>query len=343
MKTKGILLVNLGSPDSTTIKDLKRYLGEFLMDKKVLDMPFWKRYLLVHGIILNTRPKKTAEAYKQIWRKEGSPLIIFSELFKARLETKTNIPIALGMRYGSMSIEKAIQELISQNVEEILLIPLYPQYAMSSFETVVEKTKELQEKYFQNITIETLPPFYKEENYIKVMSENLKNHLKGFNYDHILFSYHGIPERHIFITNSSHSQDQLINNKDCCENNPEAKKTCYRSQCFETTKLMTEYLGLDKDSFSISFQSRMLKDPWLKPYTDFELIDLPKKGIKNLAVITPAFVTDCLETLEEIEIRGQESFIESGGEYFKFIPCLNDNDDWTNTVAKWIDIWEKSS
>ncbi len=339
---KGVLLVNLGSPDSTKTKDVRKYLDEFLMDERVIDIPYWKRFLLIKGIILNTRPKKAAEAYKKIWWDEGSPLVVISERFTKKVSQKLDIPVALGMRYGSMTIQNAMQELTSKGVEEVLVIPLYPQYAMSSFETVVEKTKEVNRKYFPSIKMDVLPAFYDNEAYINVMSSNLKQHLEGFDFDHILFSYHGIPERHIFKTDKTNTHGEIITNVDCCENNPESKKTCYRSQCFETTKQMVKTLGLEEGTYSISFQSRMLKDPWLKPYTDFEFERLAKEGKKKLAVLTPAFVADCLETLEEIAIRGKEDFIQAGGENLKHIPCINDNDDWVDVMVEWVEKWKNT-
>jgi len=334
---KGILLVNLGSPDSTKTKDVRKYLDEFLMDERVIDIPKWKRYLLIKGIILNTRPKKSAEAYKKIWTKEGSPLVVISEQFAKKVAQHIDIPVALGMRYGSMSIEKGIAELESKNVDEILLVPLYPHFAMSSFETVIEKAKEINRKSYPTIKMDILPAFYNNPDYIKVMSTNIKQHLNDFNYDHILFSYHGIPERHILKSDPTKSHCKIDGT--CCDTPSKAHRTCYRHQCFETTKLIVKTLGLKEGTYSNSFQSRLLKDPWLKPYTDFEFDRLAKEGTKNIAVITPAFVADCLETLEEIAMRGKEDFIKAGGKNFKYIPCLNDNDDWVMTMVSWINEW----
>lgn len=338
---KGILLVNLGSPDSTKTKDVRKYLDEFLMDERVIDIQYWKRYLLIKGIILNTRPKKSAKAYKKIWWKEGSPLVVISERFTKKVAAKLDIPVALGMRYGSMSIKNGIQELYDQGVEEILLIPLYPHYAMSSFETVVEKAKEVNRKDFPNIKINTLPVFYNNSGYITAMSNNIKNHLDGFEYDHILFSYHGIPERHIYKSDTTKSHCKLDGS--CCETPSNAHRTCYRHQCFETTKLIVEQLGLKEGTYSNSFQSRLLKDPWLKPYTDFELEKFPEDGKKKLAVVTPAFVADCLETLEEIAMEGKDEFLKAGGESYKHIPCMNDNDDWVDVMVNWAEQWQEES
>ncbi|OIQ37265.1 MAG: ferrochelatase [Bacteroidetes bacterium MedPE-SWsnd-G1] len=337
---KGVLLVNLGSPDSTSTKDVRKYLDEFLMDERVIDMAYWKRFLLVKGIILNTRPKKSGAAYKKIWWDEGSPLIVLSERFTEKFKQKVNIPVALGMRYGSMSIQKGINELHEQGVTEIFMIPLYPHYAMSSYETVVVKAEEVIAKDFPSIKLETFPVFYNDKEYINTMVESIKRHLEGIDYEHILFSYHGIPERHIRISDTTKSHCQLDGS--CCNKPSEAHKTCYRHQCFETTKEIVKQLDLEGKSYSNSFQSRLLKDPWLKPYTDFELEAFPDKGKKKIAVITPAFVTDCLETLEEIAMEGKEQFLEAGGEKYFHVPCLNDDDKWIDTVVNWTKNWEQS-
>lgn len=337
---KGVLLVNLGSPDSTKVKDVRNYLDEFLMDERVIDIPRWKRYLLIKGIILNTRPKKSAEAYKKIWWKEGSPLVVISERFKKKVAKKLHIPVALGMRYGSMSIKKAIQELVDQGVEEVLLVPLYPHYAMSSYETVVEKAKQVNKDDFPNIKMDILPVFYNNKEYIKALANIIKKHLDGFDYDHILFSYHGIPERHIYKSDTTKSHCKIDGS--CCKTASKAHRTCYRHQCFETTKAVVEELELKEGSYSNSFQSRLLKDPWLQPYTDFELEKFPKEGKKKLAVITPAFVADCLETLEEIAMEGKHQFLQAGGKDYKYIPCLNDDDDWVSVMTGWIEQWQES-
>ncbi|MCK0190535.1 ferrochelatase [Arenibacter sp. F20364] len=335
---KGVLLVNLGSPDSPTPKDVKPYLDEFLMDERVIDVPNWLRNIIVRGIILQTRPKKSAEAYKKIWWEEGSPLIVISQRFADKVKKQSEIPVALGMRYGSMTIKNALEELSEKGVDEVLLVPLYPHYAMSSFETVVVKTMEVQEEFFPKIKITTLPAFYNNEDYIEVLSESIAAGLKDFEYDHILFSYHGIPERH--ITKSDPTKFHCKINDSCCKTNSVAHHTCYRHQCYEMTEKVKENLGLSNHKVSLSFQSRLPNDPWLKPYTDFEFERFGKEGIKRLAVITPAFVADCLETLEEIAMEGKHQFQEAGGEDYKHIPCLNDNEAWVNLMVKWIGDWQ---
>lgn len=337
---KGVLLVNLGSPDSPTAKDVKPYLDEFLMDPRVIDVPNWLRNIIVRGIILQTRPKKSAEAYQKIWWEEGSPLIVISERFSEKVSQQVEIPVALGMRYGSMTIKNALQELNDKGVDEVLLVPLYPQYAMSSFETVVVKTMEEQEKYFPKMHLTTLPAFYKNEEYIKVLSESIGEGLKGFEYDHVLFSYHGIPERHIRKSDPTKFHCKIDGK--CCTTNSVAHNTCYRHQCYDTTRRVTEYLGLDPAKFSVSFQSRLPNDPWLKPFTDFEFERLAKEGKKRLAVVTPAFVADCLETLEEIAMEGKHQFEEAGGASYKHIGCLNDSEDWVKVMVDWIETWQNT-
>ncbi|APQ17486.1 ferrochelatase [Maribacter hydrothermalis] len=338
---KGVLLVNLGSPESPTAKDVKPYLDEFLMDERVIDAPKWLRTILVRGIILQTRPKKSAEAYAKIWWEEGSPLVVISERFSDKLKTQTEMPVALGMRYGTMSIKKAMQELKEKGVDDVLLVPLYPHYAMSSFETVVVKVLEEQKAGFPEMKITTLPAFYKHPEYIKALSESIKDGLEGFDYDHILFSYHGIPERHIRKNDPTSFHCKIDGT--CCKVNSVAHNTCYRHQVYDTTEMVKAYLGLQEEQVSSSFQSRLAGDPWLKPYTDYEFERLAKEGKKKLAVITPAFVSDCLETLEEIAMEGKHQFIEAGGEDYKHIPCLNDNDLWVKVMAKWVNDWQATN
>jgi len=334
---KGILLVNLGSPDSPEPKDVKKYLGEFLMDERVIDVPLWARTLLVKGIILNTRPKASAAAYKKIWWKEGSPLIVLSERLQDKVQQQTEIPVGLAMRYGGMSIHKGLQDLVNKGVEEVLLIPLYPQFAMATTETIVVLADEIQKEHFPNLKIESLPAFYNDPEYIEVLSQSIKRHLNGKSYDHLLFSYHGVPERH--IRKSDITKSHCTIDGSCCVTPSKAHQFCYRHQCYEVTRLVGENLKLKEGTFSTSFQSRLGFDPWLQPYTDRTIERLGKQGIKNMAIVTPAFVSDCLETLEEIAMEGQEIFHEMGGKEFTTIPCLNDDDSWVTLLAKWIENW----
>mgnify|MGYP003412351667 FL=1 len=334
---KGVLLVNLGSPQSPTAKDVKPYLDEFLMDKYVIDVPFLLRALLVRGIILRKRPEKSAEAYARIWWDEGSPLIVLSERMHKKVAPKSTVPVSLAMRYGQPSLKSGLQELVDQGVTEIMLFPLYPQYAMASTKTIVELAEDLRKEFFPQITFTHVPAFYNKPDYIKNLSDSIKKSLNGFEYDHLLFSYHGIPERHIRKTDVTKSHCKI--DKSCCSTPSPAHEFCYRHQCYETTRLVTEQLGIPEGKYSQTFQSRLAGDKWLDPYTDVEVNKMPEKGIKNLAVVTPAFVADCLETLEEIAMEANDEFLAHGGEKFHTIPCLNDDEAWTDTVASWINDW----
>lgn len=336
-REKGALLVNLGSPDSTDPKDVKKYLDEFLMDERVIDVPFWLRAFIVRGIILNTRPKKSAEAYEKIWWEEGSPLVVISERFKEKVAARTGIPVALAMRYGSMTIKKGLQELYDKGVTEVLIVPLYPQFAMATTETILVLAEKLRNEFFPDMKLSSLPAFYNNPEYIEVLTDSIGEALKNLRYDHILFSYHGLPKRHIKKKDITQSHCRIDNK--CCAVPSPAHQFCYRHQCYETTRQVAENLRLREGKYSTSFQSRLGFDPWLQPFTDRTIEKLGLQGKKKLVVVTPAFVSDCIETLEEIAMQGKELFEQVGGEEFTLIPCLNDRDDWAKVVSGWIDHW----
>ncbi len=320
--------MNLGSPRSTKVSDVKEYLDEFLMDERVIDYRWFFRTLLVRGIILNTRPKKSAAAYETVWTPEGSPLILITEQIQQKLQQRVDVPVEIGMRYAEPSIETGLRKLTDQGVTEIVLFPLYPQYAMSTTETVIEKAEEVRKKSFPGIKIHYVQPFYNREMYINCLAESIREKLPA-EFDALQFSYHGVPERHIYKTDPTNT----CNLNDCCSRpeNP-SHQFCYRHQCYRTTELVIEKLGIPKEKTIVSFQSRLGKDKWIEPYTDQTLENLPKKGVKKLAVVCPAFVSDCLETLEEIAMEGQEEFLKAGGESFHYLPCLNDEDAWIEVV-----------
>ena len=334
---KGALLINLGSPDSPDPRDVKRYLGEFLMDERVIDTSKALRTFLVKGIILNTRPKKSAKAYKKIWWEEGSPLIVLSKRLQKSVQKKISIPVELAMRYGNPSIEEGIKNLVNQGVNEVILIPLYPQFAMATTETILVLAEEVRSQNHPNVSFTVLPPFYNHPDYIRVLSESIQENLKDKEWEHLLFSYHGIPERHIRKSDVTKSHCKI--DKSCCQTSSKAHKYCYRHQCYETTRQVAEYLELKEGTFSTSFQSRLGLDPWLRPYTDQTVAKFAKKGVKKMAIATPAFVSDCLETLEEIGMEAAEDFEEKGGEKLYVIPCINDRPDWVNVLSRWIDQW----
>ena len=335
---KGVLLVNLGSPDSTNPKDVKKYLDEFLMDPRVIDVNYLLRAFIVKGIVLKTRPKKSAAAYQKIWWEDGSPLIVISERLKEKVQSHTDTPIALAMRYGAMTIKKGLQELVDKGVNDVHIIPLYPQFAMATTETITVLADKLQKEFFPNIKIDSLPAFYNKEDYIDVLSNSIKKGLENIDYEQLLFSYHGVPERHIRKQDITKSHCKIDGS--CCDTPSKAHQFCYRHQCLETTKLVAKKLNLKEGTYSTSFQSRLGFDQWLLPYTDRTIERFGLNGTKKMVVVTPAFVSDCLETLEEIAMEGKELFKEVGGEEFHTIPCLNDNDDWAKLLANWIKDWE---
>ena len=327
--------MNLGSPDSTQVKDVKRYLDEFLMDEKVIDKPWLFRALLVKGIIVPFRAPKSAEAYKSIWTEKGSPLIVISKQLKDALKKEIEEPVAIAMRYGNPSPKQAFDELQKNNadLEEVIAIPMYPHYAMSSYETAVEYAIEQHKKGKYSFRLTTIKPYYNEENYLDALTQSIFPHLEG-EWDKIVFSYHGVPERHIYKGDITRQHCLKVEN--CCETPSPAHQYCYRHQCFATTRLVTERLKIPKEKWELSFQSRLGRDPWLQPYTAARLAELPKEGVKKILVVCPAFVSDCLETLEEIAVEGKEIFLHAGGEKFEMIPCLNIHPLWVSALAKWV-------
>jgi ferrochelatase len=318
--SKGVLLVNLGSPGSPSVSDVRRYLNEFLMDDRVIDTPWLLRRLIV-GMILINRPKESAHAYEKIWTPEGSPLVVISRNVREKLQERVSLPVGLAMRYQNPSIESAVKELSERGADELLLIPLFPHYAMSSYETAVAPR--------MRITVQ--PPYFDAPDYIAALVASTEKFLET-GYDHLLFSFHGLPERHLKKTDTTGRH--CLTAPNCCEIASPAHTTCYRAQCFKTVAAFVKLAGVPAAKFSVSFQSRLGKEPWLKPYTDLELAELPKRGVKRLLVICPAFVSDCLETLEEIGIRGRETFLQAGGREFAQIPCLNGHPLWIAALEK---------
>ncbi|MDQ3279273.1 MAG: ferrochelatase [Bacteroidota bacterium] len=333
---RAIVLMNLGSPDSTEVRDVKRYLDEFLMDARVIDKPWLLRALLVKGIIVPFRAPKSAEAYKSIWTEKGSPLIVISEQLRDALNKEVDEPVVIAMRYGNPSPKAAFDNLVATNpdLEEVIAIPMYPHYAMSSYETAVEHAKEQHKEGGYTFKLTTIKPYYNKEEYIHALCESIKPHLHT-DWDHILFSYHGVPERHIYKGDVTGQHCLKVPN--CCDVSSPAHQYCYRHQCWVTTKLVAERLNIPMAKLTFSFQSRLGRDPWLQPYTAQKFEELPKQGIKKLLVVCPAFVSDCLETLEEIAVEGKETFLHAGGDHFEMIPCLNVHPLWVSALAKWIE------
>jgi ferrochelatase len=329
---RGVLLVNLGSPDAPTVPAVRRYLNQFLMDPRVLDTPWPIRRFVVSAFILPTRPKKVAAAYQSVWTEEGSPLVVISRKVEAMLRKRVTAPLALGMTYGNPSIGLALNDLISQGVDEIYLIPMFPHYAMATFEAVVVAVEDALKKLSRSVRLVTKPPFYDEPGFIDALVASAKPYLDT-GYDHLLFSYHGLPERH--LRKSDPTKSHCLVTPACCQTPSEAHKSCYRHQVLATTEAFVAHAGIPKDKYSVSFQSRLGRDPWMQPYTDSVLENLAQSGVKRLLVICPSFVADCLETLEEIGDEGKEEFLAHGGKEFRLIPCLNDHPQWIDLLAKW--------
>ncbi len=303
--SKGVFLVNLGSPDSPSVSDVRRYLREFLMDGRVLDVNWFLRFCIVHFAILPFRPRRSAEAYRKIWTPAGSPLVAISRSVQAKLQQRVSIPVELAMRYQNPSIPEAVRRLAQRCVDELLLIPLFPHYAMSSYETAVERVKAVACKLAPAMRLQVQPPCFELTDYIAALVASAEPFLKA-GYDHLLFSFHGLPERHIRKSDPTGCHCLAVTN--CCETASPARATCYRAQCFKTVAAFASRAGLPKDKYSVAFQSRLGRTPWLKPYTDHELPRLASLGVKKLQVICPAFVSDCLETLEEIGLGGGSLF-----------------------------------
>jgi ferrochelatase len=333
---RGILLMNLGSPDTTDVKDVKRYLDEFLMDERVIDKPWLLRLLLVKGIITPFRAAKSAAAYKTIWTKEGSPLVVLTRQLQEALQGSIPEPVAIAMRYGSLTPEKAFASLLEREpgLGEVIAIPLYPHYAMSSYETAVEHVKKTYASHNYPFQLQFMQPFFEEDAYIEALADKIRPYLEK-DFDKILFSYHGIPARHIHRGAPAALQQCLASDGGCAPGSA-GYATCYKRQVFKTTHLVMEKLNVPDDKYELSFQSRLGKG-WLEPFSDIRFEELPKEGIKNLLVLCPAFVSDCLETLEEIEERGKEIFLEAGGQSFTMIPCLNVHSKWVGALRGWLD------
>jgi ferrochelatase len=334
MTNKAVLLANLGSPDDTDVSSVRRYLNQFLMDPYVIQLPWLLRRMIVSLFVLPSRPKASAEAYKSVWMEQGSPLIVLSKQLQSALQAKLDIPVALAMRYGQPSIESQLLLLSEQGINEVVYIPLYPHFADSTVTTSIKEAERVIEKYQLSIKLNIVEPFYQQADYIDALVASAKPYLEQ-DYDHLIFSYHGLPESH--ITKLDNSQQHCLIKPDCCQLNNEVHKRCYRHQVMATTQCFAKQADLDPAHFSVAFQSRLGRAKWLGPNTEDRLRELAQSGVKKVLVICPAFVTDCLETLEEIAIRGQEVFSEAGGDKLELIPCMNSNDEWINVIAGWVD------
>ncbi|QZE15391.1 ferrochelatase [Halosquirtibacter laminarini] len=332
-KRVGVILINLGTPASCDTRDIRRYLKEFLMDERVIDIPGWKRWLLVNGIIAPFRAPKVRHEYLKLETPEGLPLRVISKLLEKKVQNRfehSSIHIELAMRYGSPSIKKQLESLKNKSVEKVIIFPLFPQYASATNGTAIAKAFEEIKKWPVIPELATIPYFHDHPTFIKAISRQLDEDIKKEVPDHILFSFHGLPQRQINALGGYCSSCEGV--RECKTHNP----YCYKSACYHTAHQIAQTLNLTRDQYTIAFQSRLGKTPWIQPYTDDTIHQLAKKGIKRLHVIAPSFVTDCLETTIEIGEQYHQLFLDLGGEKFSLSNSLNDTDEWVNTITEMI-------
>lgn len=330
----GVLLVNLGTPDTPETPDVRKYLREFLLDKRVIDINPVGRYFLINGIIAPFRAPKSAKVYKELWTERGSPLLFHGLDLKEKLQEALgdDYNVAFGMRYQSPSIKRALEELRDKSVDRIIVLPLFPQYASASTGSVQDKVMEIVKDWWVIPSINFISSFCDDPGFIKAFAALGKRHMEQDNYDHVIFSYHGLPERQV-LKGSDKGYCKLGS---CCNSYNKRNKYCYRAACFATSRLLAEQLGLSEDQYTITFQSRLLKDPWLQPYTDEVLKTLPAKGIKKVLAYSPAFVADCLETTIEVGEEFKEMFEQAGGEKWQLVESLNSEQMWVEAVKEMI-------
>ncbi|KQB99709.1 ferrochelatase [Pedobacter sp. Hv1] len=324
MGKKGVLLVNLGTPDSPEVADVRKYLDQFLMDERVIDIPKLNRTLLVKGIIVPFRSPKTSKLYKEIWNENGSPLLYYSEIQAKLLQEKlgSDYQVELAMRYQSPSIEQALAKLKAGLVESIKVIPLFPQYASASTGSVMQLVMELVGKWQTIPPISFINSFHDNKQMIEIFAENARKH-QPETYDHVLFSFHGLPERQLL--KCDHTSGYCLKTADCCQKLNDTNKFCYSAQGHDTARLLAKELGLPREKYTVCFQSRLGKEPWVQPYTTDVLKRLAAEGKKRLLVFSPAFVADCLETIYEITVEYHEEFRALGGEHVQLVESLNDH------------------
>jgi len=332
----GVLLLNLGTPASPSTRDVRRYLREFLSDPRVIDIPAIPRWLLVNLVIAPFRPRTSAAAYRKIWGPEGSPLLLHGRaLCEAVAKTLGDaFVVELGMRYGQPSIPSALERLVGADVDHVVALPLFPQWADSSTGSAVARLEEAAYGLAHAPPVETLPAFFDDPGFVDSFVEVARPVLAEARPDYVLFSYHGLPERQIRAADPTGSH--CLSSERCCEAPGEALSRCYRAQCFATTASLARGLGLAGDAHSTAFQSRLGRTPWIRPYTDLVLPELARRGVRRLAVMCPSFVADCLETIEEIGIRGREQWEGLGGESLTLVPSLNTHPRWVEAVAEMV-------
>lgn len=329
----GVLLLQLGTPDSPDPGDVRRYLREFLSDPRVLDLPAPVRGALLNGIILPFRPARSSEAYEKIWTENGSPLLLNTEALAAGVAERlgAGYRVAVGMRYQRPSIESAVDELMAAHCDRIVVLPLFPHYASASSGSAAQKALEVLGSRWNVPGVTTIAPFFDDPGYLRSVAEVARPHLESFRPDHVLFSYHGIPEKQVRKSDTTGRWCLAVD--DCCSQLNEANRFCYRAQAFASTRLLVDELGLPDGTHGTTFQSRLAGQKWIEPYTDKELDRLYAKGVRRLAILTPSFTADCLETIEEIGIRAEEQWKALGGDELLLVPCVNAHPTFVEAVS----------
>lgn len=330
----GLLVVNLGTPDAPTTTAVRRYLRQFLSDGRVIDLAAPLRWLLLNAVILPTRPAKSAEAYRKVWTPAGSPLLVNSAAFTRALAERLGPewPVELAMRYGNPSIESGIDRLMRAGADRIVALPMYPHAASSSVGSSVEEIFRVLARRNDIPSLTVLPPFHADEGFLESWREAIAASAESLKPDHVLFSFHGLPERHVLASDSRGAS--CLKAPTCCDALSQANVGCYRAQCHETARQLAKRLSLDRGAWSIAFQSRLGRTPWITPHTDERLRELAHAGVRRLLVACPGFVADCLETVEEIAIRGRADFIVTGGQELALVPSLNARPTWVAAVEK---------
>ncbi len=329
----GVLLLQLGTPESTKVSDVRTYLREFLSDPRVLDMPGPARALLLNAIILPFRPRRSAKQYQKIWTEEGSPLTIHTDALTSRVQDilGNGYRVVYGMRYRNPPIRQAVDQLIADGCDRLVVLPLFPQYASATTGSALEKALEVISELWNLPNVVTVGAFFDETGYVRAVAEVARPHLEAFPLDHVLLSYHGLPEKH--VKKSDQTGEWCLASESCCDRIATANRFCYRAQCFATTRGVAAELGLEAGKFSTTFQSRLAGQKWIEPYTDVELPKLYESGVRRIAVLAPSFTADCLETLEEIGIRLRAQWKQLGGADFLIVPCVNAEPVWASAVA----------
>ena len=333
MGKKGVLLVNLGTPDSPEVKDVRKYLDQFLMDERVVDINAFKRTLLVKSIIVPFRSPKTSKLYKEIWDENGSPLLYYSKIQAALVQEKLGdeYHVELAMRYQNPSIQSALDKMKAGLVESIKVIPLFPQYASASTGSVLQSVMEIVSKWTTIPAVSFVNSFHDNELMLEVFAENARKY-QPETYDHVLFSFHGLPERQLL--KCDHTGSYCLKKDNCCDTLNDTNKFCYSAQGHDTARLLAEKLNVSKENYTVCFQSRLGKEPWVQPYTTDVLKKLAAEGKKRLLVFSPAFVADCLETLYEITVEYHEEFKALGGEHVQLVESLNDNPKFIDALVE---------